>query len=88
MTPSTIARGPRGSYVPGRGDITGQQYVASADEKILREAAMRNSRNALQDGSRLVLVDVPGGRSFLVPAEAHRQIVADVEERQARGEVL
>jgi hypothetical protein len=78
----TRAHAARGSYSPGRGDSTGKRFVAQADEKIKREEALRNTRNALQS-EPCVLVSVPGGRAFLIPKEAHREIVAQTEAAEA-----
>jgi hypothetical protein len=76
------AHSSRGSYSPGRGDITGRRFVSQADEKLKREEALRNTRNALQS-EPCVLVSVPGGRAFLIPKEAHREIVARTEAAEA-----
>lgn len=82
---TNIARGPRGAYAPGRGDMTGRKFVSNSDEKAKRDLAMKVTRNALQS-EPTVLVDVPGGRSFLIPREAFNEIVAQVEEQVARSE--
>lgn len=76
---NTIARGPRGSYTPGRGDITGRAYLANTDEKQRRDEALKRTRNALLDG-QCVLV---GG--YLVPRAAFDAVVALAEEQEARS---
>lgn len=81
---TNIARGPRGAYNPGRGDLCGAKFIANTDQKADREAATRNTRNALASEA-VVLVSVPGGRTFAVPAEVHAEIIAQVEEQLARG---
>jgi hypothetical protein len=77
------AHSSRGSYSPGRGDITGKRFVAQSDEKVKREEALRNTRNALQS-EPCVLVEIRGGRNYLVPKEAFNAIVARAEEQAAR----
>ena len=82
------ARGQRpGDYRPGRGDLVGQRYLANTTEREKRDLALKITRNALQD-EPAVLVDVPGGRSFLIPREAYNAVVAKIEQHQAEAAVL
>jgi hypothetical protein len=79
-----VSRGTRGDYDPSArpGDITGRRLVAQADEKIMRDNALRETRNALTSGEPLELVSIPGGRTMLLPREVclHlMQVGADVE---------
>jgi hypothetical protein len=46
---NTPARGPRGDYQPGRGDLTGRKHVTASEEKARRDEAMKRTRNALLD---------------------------------------
>lgn len=78
--PVTPARGPRGSYVPGRGDITGRQFLANSDEKLKREEALKRTRNALTDQPS-VLVDVPGEGAYLIPRSVFNEVVRRAEEQ-------
>jgi hypothetical protein len=71
----------RGDRVASRGDVTGRAYLAQADRKVEHEQAKRNTINALSE--RTVLVQIPGGRSFLLPKEAFDQVVTEAEEREA-----
>lgn len=80
----TAARGPRGAYSPGRGDLTGRAYLANADEKERRELALKNTRNSLTDEPS-VLVNA-GGRDFLIPRVVLDAISARAEEQAARTE--
>lgn len=73
---SSIARGPRGSYVPGRGDITGRALVANSERQADHEAAKKRTMNALISGEPSVLVEVPGGSSYLIPREAFNEVFA------------
>jgi predicted polyphosphate/ATP-dependent NAD kinase len=68
---------------PARGDITGRQMAAHADERVKRDTARQNTINALAS-EPVTVVSVPGGRNFLIPREAFSQIVAMTEEAQAR----
>jgi hypothetical protein len=66
-----VARGLRGDWNPNDrpGDLTGRKYLQQADQKILRDDAIRETRNALIGNEPLEVVSTPGGRSFAIPSE-------------------
>ncbi len=70
------ARGPRGDYNPGHGDITGNRWVTSTDRKAEQEQARRATLNALA-GDEPCLVVKCGPRSYLVPRVAVDTIRAE-----------
>lgn len=75
----------RGSNIPDHGNMTGRRMEALRNQKADNETAKKATMNALISGEASVLVQVPSGRSFLIPREAHDAIVAKVEEINARG---
>jgi hypothetical protein len=78
---NTPARGPRGDYQPGRGDLTGRKHVTASEEKARRDEAMKRTRNALLDQPAEV-IDTDEG-AYLVPRAAYRAIVALAETAEA-----
>lgn len=73
-----VARGQRGDYDPSArpGDLTGRRLIANADAKVLRDNAIRETRNAMVGGTEaLELVSLPAGRTFAIPAEVVRHLI-------------
>lgn len=66
-----VSRGTRGDYNPSArpGDITGRRHIAQADEKMLHDNALRETRNSLTSGEAMELVAIPGERTLLLPRE-------------------
>lgn len=73
------ARGGNSRQIVSRGDVTGRQVQAAQERKADNELARRNTINALGEG-RNVVVDVPGGRSYLCPRELFDEIFRRGEE--------
>jgi hypothetical protein len=73
-----IARGLRGSYEPGRGDLTGKRILTQADAKEDRDRALANTRNALMSDPVTAVV-IPGGRTYLLPTELLNFIRAEAQ---------
>ena len=71
---TTHSRGLRGDYSPGRGDITGNKYLADLDEADERQEAITHTTNALREDP-LVVVRGRGGQSWAVPRGAYDAIL-------------
>lgn len=62
----------RGHSTVARGDFTGRMAQAQQERKQDNEQARRNTINGLSE--RTVLVQVPGGRAYLVPTEVFEHV--------------
>jgi hypothetical protein len=66
MSAYTPARGSRGDFKPGRGDLTGARFLANVEAEEAHDRARDAAIAELQEGHHFVYVDVPG-RSMPVP---------------------
>ena len=78
---ATHARGPRGDYRVGRGDLTGARAVTARDQAEANAQAVDRAVTELRDpDTQLAWVDVPG-RSARYPLP---RVVLDAIKRSAR----
>jgi hypothetical protein len=71
------ARGLRGDYQPQHGDLTGRTYLRQQEEKDIREKAIKETVNAMRDGTPLVMVNIPGSVTYVIPRAVIRYLQVD-----------
>ncbi len=71
----THARGPRGDYHVGRGDLTGRRAQIAQEDAKERQATIDHSIHQMSDPDvPLTITPIPGASAFALPTYAYDAI--------------